>query len=241
MTTLLKKLKLIKQEIKLTVFGYVRQNEDELSLFCNIPSMISYLCLSYYFHGECFEKAGDDIKISKDKTTVTKVNKKTNYFNTSYGKTWIDTQIPQIVEWKFKIIKMENVSLKKTSIYLCLVSRDNTLNDDCNMNMAEQPNFGFPNHGQLCKRDTKAIRVRNVGREQINFVEGDIISMILDTNSRKLYFQRIGKQRVCYVKNISCGLRIKYKMAVSLQHKLNSVSLIDFKCNEMKLTECVEK
>ena len=121
MAACFKQLKSIKKDTRFTVFGYVRQNENKLSLYCNIPSMISYLCLSYYYHGEYFEKAGHDIQISNDKMTVTKVTQECNWDNAAYGKTWIDSSIDQIVKWKFKINTLER------SIYICLVSKDNCL------------------------------------------------------------------------------------------------------------------
>ena len=139
-----KQSKSIKKDTRFTVFGYVRQNENKLSLYCNIPSMISYLCLSYYHHGEYFEKAGDDIQISNDKMTATKVTQEYNWDNTAYGKTWIDSSVDQIVEWKFKINILEK------SIYICLVSKDNRLNRDCNTR-DDTPNFGIANHGEMAK------------------------------------------------------------------------------------------
>ena len=59
--------------------------------------MICNLCILYYFHGEYFEKAGDDIQISNDKMTITKIRGGSGWNNTSYGKTWIDSSIPKIV------------------------------------------------------------------------------------------------------------------------------------------------
>ena len=103
MTTSLKKIKSIKKEIQFTVFGYMRQSENELSLFCNITEGIYYICLAYYYLGEYFEKAGDDIRISDDQMTITKMKSNACWKNTSYGNIWIDSWIHQIVEWRFKI------------------------------------------------------------------------------------------------------------------------------------------
>ena len=224
MSSFLKQLKSIRPDIKFTVFGYVRQSENELSLFCNVPSMISYLCLSYYFHGDYFEKAGDDIQISNDKTTITKISEKYNWFNTSYGKTWIESSIPQIVEWKFKINKKES----GCSICLCLVSCDNRLNFDCCL-MFDAPNYGFrgDNRAWIHCHGAKAKKYYH----NFQFKEGYVVSMILDTKERCLYFKKNGKQKVLFVTNMKIGSTIKYKMAVSLREKRNSISLIDFKCH----------
>ena len=225
MAACLKHLKSIKQDIRFTVFGYVRQNEDKLTLFCNVPSMICYLCLSYYYHGECFEKAGDDLKISNDKTTVEKVANgmfDVNFRNTSYGKTWIDSSINQIVEWKFKINTINN------GIYICLVSKDNRLNRDCNTR-ADAPNFGFSNYGDIIMYGGE---VANDGRKVVKrFYENDEISMIVNTKDGEIYLQRNGGIKALMVKNIKRGDDIKYKMAVSIRKYLDSVTLLDFKCD----------
>ena len=223
MGSLWKQLKSIEQETQLTVFGYIRQNQNKLSLFCNVPDGISYLCLSYYyFHGEYFEKAGNDIQISNDEMTVAKVVDHTDWNNTSYGKRWIDSAIPQIIEWKFKINKISDLD---DSICFCLVSCDSRINADCNA-FYDAPNFGFCNTGAVIKKDPDAEIVRISDRFESH--QGDIISMTLDTKSGKLYFQKNDEERLCYVENVSC---CTYKMAISLKHKLNSVSLVDFKCN----------
>ena len=233
MSTLLKQLKSIKQDTKLTVFGYVRQNENNLSLFCNVPSMISYLCLSYYFHGEYFEKGGDDIQISDDKMTITKkTSTQKNWNNTSYGKTWIDSSIPQIVEWKFKIHTMRQANM---SIFISLVSCDNRLNEDCNeqVNKCDYPNYGFSAYRSITIRQkTGDIANRIVYRKNgIYLHEGDVLSMILDTKEKAIYAETEGKCKVNLISNITINKDTKYKMAVSIRRPTYSLSLIDFKCD----------
>ena len=230
MAAFLKRLKSIKQDTKLTVFGYVRQNENKLSLFCNVPAMVSYLCLSYFFHGEYFEQAGDDIQISNDKMTITKISNTNDWYNTSYGKKWIDSAIPQIVEWKFKINEM----VDGYSIFLCLVSKDNRSNDDCNRK-DDYPNYGFSANGRAAVNSQRAYKSTNwkigLSEKDYHYHEGDVISMILNTKSRVINFQKQGGEEVTVIGNITINKDIKYKMAISIQCHLCSVSLIDFKCD----------
>ena len=153
MSSSLKQLKLIKQDTKFIVVGYVRQNENKLSLFCNVPSMIPYLCLLYYFHGEYFEKVGDDINISKDKRTITKVVESLKFKNTSYGQIWIDPKVPQIAKWKFMINKM--LGPAQELIF-------NRLNEDCNHRLYEcdYPNYAFDTNGATVIMDKNETNVR---------------------------------------------------------------------------------
>ena len=95
----MKALKLLPNNTKYTIFGYVRRMEKE-SFPLNIPAMITYLILKYYFHGEYFEKAGDDLEISDDKMSVTRITspgRLNRFMNTAYGKTWIDGNLNQII------------------------------------------------------------------------------------------------------------------------------------------------
>ena len=65
----------------------------------NIPVLIHYLILGYYFHGEYFEKAGDDLEISNDKMSVERVSvtEGKTYRNNVYCKKWIKSNMKQIV------------------------------------------------------------------------------------------------------------------------------------------------
>ena len=222
---MLKRVKSIKQDTKFTVSGYIRQNEKKLSLFCNVPDMISYLCLLYYFHGEYFEKTGDDIRISKNKMRVTKIVNNNNFRNTSYGKTWIESTVQQMVQWKFKIDK---IVYPVGDIYICLVSTDNRLNQDCNDKNRDKPNFAIGSPGWVIVNGDEYEIKCYVGANLVKYGENDIISMILDTKHRQLCFKRNDGNKITLVKCIKIDSDIKYKMAVSLRSKGDSISLIDF-------------
>ena len=180
--------------------------------------MISYLCLSYYHHGENFEKAGNDINISNDKMTITKVSTTYTWHNTAYGKTWIDSSINQIAEWKFKIDKLAG------QIYICLVSKDNRLNRDCNSS-EDSPNFGVNNEGIMVKHGGTPKRLNG-----LRFYQNDEISMILNTKNRELSVEYADGQRLG-LWEIPIGNNIRYKMAVSLFFGQDRISLIDFSDN----------
>ena len=64
MTASLKQLKQINEKTKMSVFGYVKEMQLKLSL-CNVPTMISYLCLAYHSHGEYFNIYGNNFGIIK--------------------------------------------------------------------------------------------------------------------------------------------------------------------------------
>lgn len=226
MTTSLKALKAIDQTTQCTVFGYIRQQEKQLSLYINITPEIIYLCLAYYYLGEYFDKVANCYTLSQDKRTVTKVNDGLGWDNTAYGIIWIDSAIPQIVQWKFKINKL----LFENGIYFCLVSTDNRINEDC-LNtkiVMDYPNYGFSdNFFFTCNNMESKVNNENALDEKF-FKGNDTVIMILNTKDRELHCQNEKDEKLLIFDKVKIDKGIRYKMAVQLYDEMNSVSLIDF-------------
>ena len=107
MSTVFGKLNSINSEIRDSVFGYVRSMEKQLSL-CNVPALISYITLDYYYHNEYFAKYGKQVKLSNNNMTVTKqetLETKCSHQNKTYGNIWIGSICPQIVKWTLRVSK----------------------------------------------------------------------------------------------------------------------------------------
>ena len=121
MSTIFQKLNSIDNKIKYSVFGYIRWWQTQKSLD-NIPALISYLVLNYYYHNEYFAKCGTRVKLSNNNMTVAKYETVGDGYNTTYGNTWIDSNIPQIAKWRLK--------LKWTGlIFISIVSKDDKVDD----------------------------------------------------------------------------------------------------------------
>ena len=229
MTTSLKVLKYIDQRTKFVVFGYIREYENKLSLYINISPGICYICLAYYFLGEYFEKAGNQFIISNDKMTVTKKQESykyeySNWNNTAYGKLWINSTIPQIIKWKFKINELGCLS----GICFCLVSKDNRCNENCMSRDSKKdyPNYGFCNKLLTIINDDEAIEEKSDDAEK--FEKNDIVLMIFNTIKREFYCQNADQINLITIKNIKIGDNIRYKMAIQMYDSFNSVQLIYF-------------
>ena len=116
---------------KYTVFGYIRNIESKRTFTCDIPMMIIYICLTYYFHGEYWYKYGHDLVISKDKTSITKAFNANNKDNRAFGKNWIDMKHPQIVKWRFKFNQIGEFSKTHVGLWeTCTCGQGNTLEDE---------------------------------------------------------------------------------------------------------------
>ena len=73
MASLLKKLSKIDNKTKYVVYGWIRRAEDKLELG-HIPMMISSICILYYHQDEIFHIVSKNVKVSKDRKSLIKVN-----------------------------------------------------------------------------------------------------------------------------------------------------------------------
>ena len=232
MAAQMNQLKHINDAIKYCVFGYVRSFESLLTLIDGnkqIPVLISYLCLIYYYHGEFFLKCGDDIKISENKQMIIKESSICGYNNTSYGSTWIKSNDNLICKWSLFI---NDINDKKTTsvgnIWIAIVSKDDKINNDCSTDN-DRPNYSFSNniHVFLCGKGSTV--------NMVKFNKNDHIEIILNTKLKTISFKRINfdNDYVVIFKDIEKHEKIKYKLAIQLYSKNDSVTINDFKCKQI--------
>ena len=109
--------------IKLIIFGYSRRSATELSI--QIPQMIQYLFILYYWIQEKFTDYGDYLKLDDSSNIVTNISKNiTEYdWNTIYGNHVINVDDTSISEytWKIKILTLStNIWLRDESLAVIL-------------------------------------------------------------------------------------------------------------------------
>eukprot|EP01084_Bolivina_argentea_P037159 68702_1 len=219
MATTLKQLKQINDHTKRSVFGYVREIQEKLSL-PNIPILISYLCLSYYYHNEYFSKSGHQIEISNDKMSIKKITGDCNYKNTTYCNTWIQSTSNKIAKWTFKTNKYcEDIN---GGFYICFVSNyDDKINEDCSVyELKYMPNYAFyPTCDEVIVFDND--QGEDVMDEYIDLSKQFTIVLNLKQKT-------IGYESSNIIKNIEIGNDIKYKLAINIYETGCGISLIDF-------------
>ena len=99
------KLKLLPKTVKYLVSGYIHQKQTQ-NASSKDPLLIIYLVLRYFFDGEYFEKAGNDLEISDDGMSIERITQPSasnSLSNTVYGSKWIESNSNKLVRWKFKI------------------------------------------------------------------------------------------------------------------------------------------
>ena len=215
----MKRLKQYHNKLKFVVFGYVRSHEREFNI-STVSLLISYLTLFYYHHGEYFIKSAKDVTISEDKSIITKTRDNQNWKNTNYCSSWIQSNIPQICEWSFKLYNVQK------RIFFCFVSNDDESNMDCN-NISNIPNYGFDNTSvSIAFQNTKGA---SLGHSVKTYGTNDTIKVILNTKDGTIRLKKNEESSNCLVfSDITIGNNIKYKMAIQLYHLHDKVALIDF-------------
>ena len=196
-----------------------------------IPKSIGHICLFYYFHDEYWSRAGDDLEISSNRRTVTKTaSNRLNWRNTAYGNLWIESTIDQRVKWKFGVNHLNDneTSRKCNNFIICLVSRDDRLNHTACPYGDGKPNYAFANNDGTIINGENFMEIHST---HSRFVEGDEVSLILNTSSLgRIFRQRNEEEPVLIFKNLKKGKDILYKIAISLYAQKDSLSLVDFQC-----------
>eukprot|EP01084_Bolivina_argentea_P037161 68704_1 len=230
MATTLKQLKQINDHTKRSVFGYVREIQEKLSL-PNIPILISYLCLSYYYHNEYFAKSGNEVEISNNRMTITKIKGNMDYKNTTYCNTWIQSTSNKIAKWTFKTNnKCDGDGM---AIYICFVSNyDDKTNCDCSLReLKYMPNYGFDPKDEY---DTLMYDNGESTSEMNKPIDcSKQFTIILNLEDKFIGYQYNSNDEVIrdinyIVEDIQTGDDIKYKLAINIYETGCGISLIDF-------------
>ena len=205
-----KRLKQINDNEKFAVFGYIRETENKLSLL-NIPIMIYYLCLAYYFQQDYFEKRSKNMAISADKLTVTDNGEATAAY--SCCKQWIDSHVDQITKW---IIKINHLGKAKHEVCMrfCIISQKRP----------HSPRLRYPVCG-LYYFDKKHV---TLGVNGPVMYTNDIISIVLNTKKRTIGVIENVEEIDIVFREIEVDPTLKYQLYVASHADKNSVSLIHF-------------
>ena len=218
MQRILKRLKQIDTKFKLPVFGFIRETENDLSSLLNIPMMIYYLCLAYYFEQDYFEKCTKNMTISANKMTVTH-NGIDPGWAYSWCKQWVDSHVFQITKWKIKINRIP--SFKSMRIDIASDDKQNT-----GFIRPESANYRMYNNMNTTTYSYKKWSINKFGG--IIFNTGDILSIILNTRMRTISVIKNDDPIQVIWQNIQIDTSIRYRLCVICCHDGNSASLIYF-------------
>ena len=162
------------------------------------------------------------MEISKTKLTVTDNNKSQSGKWASWCKKWVNSTVEQIVRWKIKINHIQLYDDESLSMWISIVSKKTQNGQEIFATYYEISNdrstiiYDTPN----CKG--------SAFRNGIEFVTGDILSIILDTKKRTIGVKKNNEEIYIVFEKINTDATIQFKLIIGPHFPENSVSLIDY-------------
>ena len=216
MSSLFKRLSAIDEITKDTVNGWIRFQQQELNL-CHVPMMLCSICILYYHNDEIFDIIGNNVKVSKNKKGITKINKY-DWNNTSYGINQIslNSGVKYKYQWDIKImIEIPGINFFIGLSSGCSPSKGCEVPSTC-------LKFMYCSDGDLLV-DSKDINWKEYGRPLDN---NDIVSILLDLREMEIRFFVNGiDQGIAYNVTISDE---KLRLSVTMYPKSTSVEIVKF-------------
>eukprot|EP01084_Bolivina_argentea_P080488 145780_1 len=214
------RLKLFNERLRNVIFGYIKQEQKELS--SNIPMNVYYLCLAYHSHGEYFEEHGKSLQLSKDQMTITKViisdlSPSDAIDCRAIGHEIIDSNKHIVAKWSFNIDECKNIAFGFMICNFC-----------GNGEWRIGPKFNC--------RGTAMLRMgcsfNDKDEKYFMFNKGDKVSVILNTKQKTISAQKNEVKVQCIIKNIPIGAMKLYKIAVFAYKKSDQITITDFETYE---------
>lgn len=208
---------------KMCTFGYIREQQKALNLF-NVPVMLQYFCLQYYFEYDEFERCGSKMEIrGVDKQKVLAIMTKSGRWresagwSTAYFKLPINPKlnIDVIYEWTFKIGGDRWICIGIDSDYSSLNQYLFRSKSDHTENV-----YGIHANGGIYNTSNY------MDHDPYGFGYGDTITMRVNMKSHQLSFIKNGIDSKIAIG--FCPENI-YHVAVSIGLGKAWVKLIDFK------------
>ena len=208
--TALEVLKKADEKTQFTVFGYIREQQDSLSM--NIPENITYSCMGYYFIPEYFDKIKytDLVNLSDDKMRITYLGKHDwhpNEDNFVQGHQEIKSIAKVVCVWTLKIDKFDP-GLFGSVMTFGVVSTKND-NRMCGFNN---------NHLNWQKNKSEHVKTGDIIKVKLDLtVSNGRLSCIVNDEERRITAAPYG---------ISDD--VKYRMALKILNESDCVSLLEY-------------
>ena len=213
---------------KTAVHGYLRIIQMTLPsdniYYDNIPSLIYYLCVLYYYIKECFDPdhCHHDYKLCNDNTLVTKP------MDSDDGVVYLSKIVSAgINRWKFKLNIGNNYGTSMT----IGVWKDNRALDNSTLLMYEENKrfYGYQLASLYLTDGDNGRRCEYSPNSDKEFVDGDIIEMILDLNKMELRYMVNEHDYGIAFKDIE---NTSYRGALSFYDEDHSIEFIEYKYDE---------
>ena len=161
-------------QIKLLVFGYVRESVNKCAL--HTPDPLILIILAFFYLMESFQKTdGDGLEISEDGLSITRVSKDDG--KKAYGIIDIDSNSDTLSIWKIKMNRRENTFM----VGVMAIRTNDTI--EWSSRRAQYMLFSQTTRSTLLCSGGAHLKLND------DIVKtGDIITIELDLNARKVTF-----------------------------------------------------
>jgi len=241
--------KLSSKEDKLLIWGWIHKYCKKFENIQHFPEYLNYLCLKYVWHHEFFKHCTKDLTLTNDQKTVNSslpyydgdFDEGLKYLNIAVGNVRIPSKKQMIATWTFQIGGNNDY---ECFMSIGIVSRMFSQN----ISKLEGPSwFNYPNYkimvkpyykilsNGLCFRHTK--NNNNPPEIKINsvhpFKRGDQIQLKLNTVDHILSLKVNQLSELIITENVCIHSDIQYAFALSFFHLNLSLTLIDFKLQQI--------
>lgn len=218
----LEALKKINNKDKYLMFGYFRTVSKEMikSYYDNIPDLIVYICLSYFYHTH-FGYLGLLTVLSKDKRTITKTS--SSWVGINYGSETIHSLDKCVCRWRLKINKRNT-----EHIYIGIGTAGYENLQNIWRNYGRHPNteyYLYSGNGDKINHEINTILSRKYGEE---YKKGDIIEVELNLSDRRVTFYKNDESQGIAFRYIKTAKDLYYKLMVTMYGKNTKVTLENF-------------
>ena len=203
----------IPDDTKCVLSGYIRNMQKYIDN--DIPEVIMMIILSFYYIAEYFKDT--DCKGSENNTKIVSTGSNRN----AYGNIHIDSTIPTVHHWKFKIGKVQYSGTYTIGIAEISVFKQRGIW------MTTGKGYAYDGTGTSRIPSVKGYSFKWGGTAR--FKEGDILEMVLDLKNKILIYQvNDNKSESTLINNIKTGIDIEYKLAVMLSTSGDWIQLISY-------------
>ena len=221
-------LRKVDERSQLVVFGYIRNVEIEFDSNSSnpIPPLISYICLMYFYVIEYFEFIGNHIKLSENKSTISKTDN--GWTSTSYGSVITPSTDPLTAKWFIKLINPKNAN-----IIIGIQSSNIDINQPFTWNRTGDMYYGFYLATGTKHQNKSDYRIRSciyVKTTQL-YKKDDIIIMELNMDQRYIRFYHNDQDLGIAFRDIEQNQDLDYRLCVALYGKdvvikINKIDII---------------
>ena len=153
--------------------------------------------------------------VSDDRLTVKAT---ANGRNIVFCKQWIESTSKQITTWKLRVDRLPSNTYRSVVIEFITTGSSHAAGES----------YGISNLRQRIYQFNYYTSERNRVEQPVSFIEGDIVTLILDTKNRIILYQRDDEETQTIYRDIAIGADIQYRLRLNLAKEGNQITLIQF-------------